>query len=114
MFPFAPAAALPPVIRLLEALAETILLVLDLRARRAGLAASLTFLLGPLDAAAFLVMVLFIAALGVEAFFTAGFLWVATFVELVFFTRVCVEEALLLGDRVYVMAPRHGRVHKEY
>ena len=25
-----------------------------------------------------------------------------------------VEEALLLGERVYVMAPRPGRIHKEY
>ena len=25
-----------------------------------------------------------------------------------------VEEALLLGERVYVMAPRSGRIHKEY
>ena len=25
-----------------------------------------------------------------------------------------VEEALLLGERLYVMAPRHGRKHKEY
>jgi len=25
-----------------------------------------------------------------------------------------VEEALLLGERVYVMAPRPGRLHKEY
>ena len=25
-----------------------------------------------------------------------------------------VEEALLLGEKVYVMAPRPGRIHKEY
>ena len=25
-----------------------------------------------------------------------------------------VEEALLLGERLYVMAPRPGRIHKEY
>ena len=25
-----------------------------------------------------------------------------------------VEEALLLGERVYVMAPRPGRIHREY
>ena len=25
-----------------------------------------------------------------------------------------VEEALLLGERLYVMAPRPGRLHKEY
>ena len=24
------------------------------------------------------------------------------------------EEALLLGERLYVMAPRPGRIHKEY
>ena len=25
-----------------------------------------------------------------------------------------VEEALLLGERLFVMAPRPGRIHKEY
>ena len=28
--------------------------------------------------------------------------------------RYSVEEALLLGERLYVMAPRPGRIHKEY
>ena len=40
-------------------------------------------------------------------------LWKETGKTIVLITH-SVEEALLLGERVYVMAPRPGRIHKEY
>ncbi|MBO6487910.1 MAG: ABC transporter ATP-binding protein, partial [Pelagibacteraceae bacterium] len=40
-------------------------------------------------------------------------IWKETGKTIVLITH-SVEEALLLGERVYVMAPRPGRIHKEY
>ena len=40
-------------------------------------------------------------------------LWKETGKTIILITH-SVEEALLLGERLYVMAPRPGRIHKEY
>jgi len=40
-------------------------------------------------------------------------IWKETGKTIVLITH-SVEEALLLGERLYVMAPRPGRIHKEY
>ena len=40
-------------------------------------------------------------------------LWKETGKTIVIITH-SVEEALLLGERLFVMAPRPGRIHKEY
>ena len=40
-------------------------------------------------------------------------IWKETGKTIILFTH-SVEEALLLGERLYVMAPRPGRIHKEY
>ena len=40
-------------------------------------------------------------------------IWKYAYLSIILITH-SVEEALLLGERLYVMAPRPGRIHKEY
>ena len=58
----------------------------------------------------------------VNAFYDSGAVYVSNiqnsdedlFDDIVHEISHSVEEALLLGERLYVMAPRPGRIHKEY